>query len=1600
MNALLRWLTAPEWSAIVKALLHTLWQGALIAGLLSLVLRRSPRAATRYSLALASLAAVVGAGLFTWALLSRPLPREPHKPNASGGNAAFLSQPTEVQRAGEPGAVVATLQTTTAPVPTEPFRWTAWLALVWMAGAGLMLTRGAIQIAGAERLRRSSRPLEDSRVARLVDEARNALHIARQVRVAVTDRLTSPAVTGVLVPTLILPLSLLTTLTPDQIRFILLHELAHIRRADYLANLFQLFAEALLFFNPAVWWISHQVRREREACCDALAIELCDAPVDYAQTLVRVAETVLHPPPAAAPAFGDRGRNSSSLHDRVQRLLVPGYRPALRLTWRATLSGLLLGGTLLVLSAAGTRLTVAAILSPQQRIDQIEKKMAEYGQKPQPGPDFSSGDHGPSVEVSGRVRTADGSPVPKWVNVDLHTESSRYSRMTALSVSNGLFSNSVPQGSILISAEATNYAPVVVGPFDTIGSNQLSGIELVLQPGFDIRLLTVDANSGQPISAARVHSRFWPQRNGTSFEIRETVGAGDGTVVLRHCADMPLELTISAPGYEVVDKRLETLKPDQELRIAMRHGTPTFGSVRDRRTGAPIAGATVRMLYRKGPDGSNVGGPEDPRYLLATTDAQGQFNVQQLRQDSVYSIGVGAPGFENVVIDNILAGHTNLAVKLGPELAVRGHLTGDAQALQRALKDSYLSYSYPSDVAGQHSVHCPSTRLRIEGGTAWFAFTNPVAGPMTIRVAGQTFKRIVDAPVDDWQIELAPVPAAVSPTAMREVVFRFQHSSGVPPRGTVKVEVPSNTDPAHPVTNLRDIEIQNGEAHVEIPVGGQTSIEPDHVVGYWFKNDFEAILVTNGAGPMVIDVPLIPAGAIFASARNADGTPAGGLLFSVEELKRSPLLPDGAAWFSPGDSSSGNTPRKFVSGPLPLGGVYRIVGSRGNSFCVSAPMNLTDEKPDQEVELQFPADRPLDGQVLDPDGKPLRGVQLSGSFTAGSNFSHGLESVITDENGRFRIEDTTPQAGAYRLQIEHAPGWSAEFIDVNFSRLPLIIRVSPGLKLAGRVVESGTGYAIPDAEISVSDMKNKFPMQKTRTDADGRFEFTTLGNTSYQFFVAGAGIEKPARNSVKPGSAAPLEVEVRPWPGGRLKPRPPSATNAAAAVPATTAPPGSEQLVTREWPYNRPEFLRRAGLTNADPQLEDFKKAWLKFFSDLGVDMQPPRSMFAGGDLTQPRLMVRATPSELDRIKLAIQQLGPAPEFVPSTNPPAAQPPEPLRIPRVKVEQPPLETRLFAINPSAFFFNLERAGFHPDATNSGAGDTNAIKNFFASLGVDLSPPRALLYNGHGATLLVIASARDLGIVGSAVEKLNAEPPQINIQARFMEVPEKVAKKLRMKWPATQTASNGVRVVTLTPAEAREAARDIGEPVKDSLSVSQVTTAEHRQAQLQVVDLAYIITGINPAALTPPGVFAQPSETNGVFQVQPTPLGHVVDLIPSIAPDGRTIQLTVAPSATEFLGYDKPAEKVNVYVNGARTKTPTPLPRFRTRQTNIAASIPDGSTLMFEGFVPTETFKGKDGETHMKEVAPDPKRHLLFFVTPRIVNSIGSRVQFTPTLDRR
>ena len=1141
---MLHWLTSPEWANTVKALLHTLWQGAIIAVLLGMALRRLDSSVLRYRCSLAALVGIMLAGLVTWAVLNRPVLQPVSNSPAS-----------QNQRAAAPEANnnLPPLVVNFPPGESKPveLRWTAWLALLWLAGAIGMLGRAGIQVAGAERLRRSSRPLDDPHIANLLAEARRAVGLARRVRIAVTDKLTSPAVVGVLVPTLVLPLSLTTTLTPEQIRFVLLHELAHIRRGDYFANLFQLFVEALLFFNPAVWWISRQLRVEREVCCDTLAIELSGAPADYARTLVHVAENVLSSAPVAAPAFGDN-RGPSSLTDRVQRLLVPGYRPALRLTWRAMLVALLAGGTLLFLSAFGTRVTVAAILSPQERIAQIEKKMSEYGQQSKPDDEDST-----KIEISGHVRTADHSPLPDHWRVDFHVKTGHGGIGSGPTENrDGSFKGTVRRGILWVSAGAPGFAPFALAAMDIRTSNRVENLELVLPRGFDVSVLAVDDDTGKPIPNATMLARFWfpsPTSVGDPYELTTDT---NGVAILEHGCNLPLVVTVNAPGYEILEKRFESVQPNIPLRIPLRAGIKVSGLVLDKVTGQPLNSATIQVRHEKGPTQQNYPWDNALR-IVAKTDANGQFTANQLRSDTVYWLGVSAPGHESVIVDRVSPGANNLTVRLGPEMVVSGRVLGSLKGLQ-IIDNDYTLYRSTREVFDGNSYGDGGwVRLYVTNGVTTFQFTNRVAGVVSLSTRdGKGFERQVDAPVKDWLIDLTETQGADATNLLkqevikREVVLRFTHPSGVAPKGTVYVTVPYEMNAAQPSFYRKEVEIQNGGVRVPSFVGAMFDYEPAHTVGYWFKRDFIPA-ISNGPGPLVIDVPVIPAGAIYARAKNADGTPAGGLFFSAEELKCSPLRADNSSLADGSDSINDNAPRKWVSGPLPLGGTYQIIGWRGNSFCASQPVTLTESQPDAEVELQFPPGQTFTGEVMDADGRPVRGGEIGVEFSTSSSHSFQLKPVFTDENGRFRVDDTTPGIGKYSLSF-HCPDCRAEMFEVNFSRLPVKVKLQPGLMIAGQVVEAATGCVIPNAEIRAWTEGGTLPQQTTHTDADGRFEFTTLGDATYHLYVEEANYEMNFRPEFKAGQATNLVLKVTPYRGSKLKPKAlPARTDSETAVPAT-----------------------------------------------------------------------------------------------------------------------------------------------------------------------------------------------------------------------------------------------------------------------------------------------------------------------------------------------------------------------------------------------------------------------------------------------------------------
>lgn len=174
---------------------------------------------------------------------------------------------------------------------------------------------------------------------------------------------------GWLKPVVLLPVTTLAGLAPRQLEMILAHELAHIRRHDFALNLVQTLVETLLFYHPAVWWVSHVIRVEREHCCDDIAVSASGSPVSYARALtaletLRVAPMDVGPSAALAPsALG------GSLPERVRRLVAsPGARCSSR--WVAGASFLTL------VSSVAVAAPLAVLALPAEPSAQVERVAA------------------------------------------------------------------------------------------------------------------------------------------------------------------------------------------------------------------------------------------------------------------------------------------------------------------------------------------------------------------------------------------------------------------------------------------------------------------------------------------------------------------------------------------------------------------------------------------------------------------------------------------------------------------------------------------------------------------------------------------------------------------------------------------------------------------------------------------------------------------------------------------------------------------------------------------------------------------------------------------------------------------------------------------------------------------------------------------------------------------------------------------------------------------------------------------------------------------------------------------------------------------------
>jgi beta-lactamase regulating signal transducer with metallopeptidase domain len=207
----------------------------------------------------------------------------------------------------------------TAAMP--PMDWLAifdaWAPLIWAAGVAVFSARLLWACWRVSVLKRCGHTAEESVLA-FVAELSKRMQITRPVRVINSFLADGPSVAGWIRPVILLPAATVMGLAPEQLEAVLAHELAHIRRHDYLVNLVQMLIETLWFYHPAAWWISGRIRNERELCCDDIAVNYCGDALCYARALATLERLRTEQSLTPATALGAR---DGGLLFRIQRLL-------------------------------------------------------------------------------------------------------------------------------------------------------------------------------------------------------------------------------------------------------------------------------------------------------------------------------------------------------------------------------------------------------------------------------------------------------------------------------------------------------------------------------------------------------------------------------------------------------------------------------------------------------------------------------------------------------------------------------------------------------------------------------------------------------------------------------------------------------------------------------------------------------------------------------------------------------------------------------------------------------------------------------------------------------------------------------------------------------------------------------------------------------------------------------------------------------------------------------------------------------------------------------------------------------------------------------
>lgn len=1679
MNATLALLENSAVLALGWTLLHFLWQGAALGALLFLAqmtMRRSS-ANSRYVAACVAMFLMAACPLATFLLLNQSA-AEPHWPipNAT----APISVQEKVVTVTPPIPNVATVFRQAPSISkTEgisaqlqrslPWIVTGWLGVVCGLSLRLML--------GYSRVRQIKNQAHESLGVFWTEkllELSEQLCVSQPVRLCQSALVEVPTVIGWLQPVILFPTAALSGLTPGQLEAILAHELAHIRRHDYLVNLLQNLIETLLFYHPAIWWVSHHISIERELCCDDLTVKICGDRIEYARALATL-EELREPAQGFALAAG-----GGSLLRRIRRLADAPVEANRSGWWLAGVIALGLAASL-VFATRG-----ALFAADDNAIPRIQNPASAVKRAwPQFRLVAREGDTGPADELeeqnlfSGQPRklrvlkevllNGDAIESAKAESTGIvitltKAGAKRFSQITEQNVSRRIaivFDGrllSAPQ----IGEKISGKQLIIRGAFAEAEAEAIASAINREDLGFGLLFGGLDLKeSGRVIAALKqmkvpyqvkgwgtsiyispdkVHSARMalaalgmPRNASVGFEIfnKPTNGMSDFILQANFMRALQGELERAISQLEGIESaRVMIVTPESRLLIvpARKPSASVFLKLRGNGRPNPNTINAIRFLVANSVEGLKA---NDVR----VTDSLG--NVLD-KSDSAASTNTlqGATSRTDAAAE--LVEEARVLLKLGKLDEVRAKLT----EVTKRLSDNLPTGANLGKESKQENVAKPTSRLQSKFDFNLATCNTNLADITGKEVTRSNFNSSFNAFIQQLGIKINNREVK---DGGFDLIYFDQDPNRASDSSTPSLFIMDVATEAEMNLVQRVIRLVNQDRAPSASATGPKNLgektEERSAVNSPPNPSSKVNLHAPNAAAIIEDARLLIKLGKWDEAR----------IRLKEVTKRfSEYLPNG----DQGPKGRGQTdparPTNLISPGFDLNLATCIANladltgkevSRTNFYSclegffqqVGIRINQHDDQ-NQNLELLL---------FEDEDGK-----QASDN----PNSTLWIKGPATDE------EMNLIHAVVRLLNQDRAPSASAtppKKLDEKTEKKPQPVGpTNPSSQKAAPSADASTLVRdgrllielgkLDEAETKLNEAIKIAPDDKTaiayrhliiqlRASTKSQIE-SFLKEASNRTNVVHTS---PARDRIREKLRSIVLDEVR-YDDIPLAEVIKDLSEQARKI----APPGVNFIINSQAKSSNGQSVIIDPASGLSPS--PAKTSTPIDLNQVAIRINPPLRNVRLEDVLDAITKVKDP-----KLRYSVEDYA-------------------IVIGVRTDELPQLFTRTFRLNPNALTGSLKKiVGEELVKTNLNA----AIREFIRQGGVDLageqvqiggggigdrSPNliapslqgrKAVFYNDRTGTLFARATMEDLDSVEQSLQVLNVAPPQVMIDAKFVEMTDDATKALGFDWflgnvpekkpadadpnaaagsgvfPQSKPQSNSVNneglqatnaTVTgiLTEAQFQAVLRALKQRLHvDILSSPKVTTLSGRKASVAVTQ---------PKTVVVPKSFGLPKELNAksdpenpvdssAFTTNIIQVGDKIEVTPTVMTDGKSIQLQLTGKLVEFLGYDDPGPFQPRTVDGktidAPLRTVSPLPRFRIRQATCNATLWDGQTLVLGGFITREVSSMEKkvpvlgdiplvGRMFRSEAKTNP--NLLLFVTPTLIDPAGNRVHPSAT----